>query len=107
MRLSNTSLRNDRRSLHVMAGLVPAIRVKHCASWYKSLRLDVSCSDHLAPLFGLVGDEFAKGGGRAGKCRGAQVSEARLHLVIGKACIYQVIELPDDFDRRVLWGAYA
>ena len=63
-----------------------------------------NCSgpDRLAPLFGLVGDELAEVGGRAGKCCGSQVSKACLRPGIGKACVDLLVEPVDDVGGGVL-----
>ncbi len=41
----------------------------------ESYRLDVGCSDHLAPLFGFIDDEFAEIGGRTRKDRAASFQQ--------------------------------
>src|SRR5262249_54274579 len=56
-------------------------------------RLDVGRPDHLAPLFGLVGDEFAEVGGRARERLAPQVGKPRLHLWIGEARVDLRVEL--------------
>src|SRR4029077_10260019 len=70
-------------------------------SFPASLRLDVGCSDHLCPLLGLFGDQFAKGGGRAWKHRSAQVDKPCLDSGIGEGGVDLRVELIDDFSRRV------
>src|SRR5262245_8266345 len=72
-----------------------------------SLRLDVGRSDHLGPFFGFVGDELAKLAGRARNHHSAQVGEPRLYLGIREARIDLLVELIDDFSRRVLGRADA
>jgi hypothetical protein len=51
--------------------------------WSHLFCLDVCRPDHLAPLLGLVSDEFPEVGGRARNYRRAQVGEPRLDLGIG------------------------
>jgi TPR repeat protein len=51
------------------------------------LRFDVVGADHLAPLFGFVGDELAEIGGRANKHRAAEVSQPRLHWCTGRSSL--------------------
>src|SRR6516165_12312977 len=46
------------------------------------LRLDVCCSDHLAPLFGFVGNQLTEVGGRLGERRRSQLGQARLDVLI-------------------------
>jgi hypothetical protein len=57
--------------------------------------LDVGREDHLGPLLGFVGDEFAQAGRRQGERRAAEVGDLRL-LVVGKAKIDLVIEFVDN-----------
>src|SRR5262245_53993927 len=61
-----------------------------------SVRFDVEGPDDVAPLLGFLSDELAKGRGRAGKNRAAQVGEPRLHLRIGKGRVDLLVELVDD-----------
>ena len=72
-----------------------------------SLGFDVRCSDHLGPLLGLLGDELAEVAGRSWKHCAAQVGKSRLYLGIGEARIDFLVELVDDFRRRVLGRADA
>jgi hypothetical protein len=51
------------------------------------LRLDVCCSDHLAPLFGFVDNQLTEVGGRLGERRGSQLGQARLDVGMRKTCI--------------------
>src|SRR5215510_2111647 len=74
-------------------------RAGSCAS----LRLDARELDDLGPLFGFVGDELAKIGGRTRKHRTSQIGEARLHGRIGESGIDLLVELVDDLCRRGLW----
>jgi|307.fasta_scaffold21668_2 hypothetical protein len=57
------------------------------------LHLDVGRPDHLAPLLGIVGDEFAEVGGRARERLAPQVGKPRLHLGIGEARVDLRVEL--------------
>src|SRR6516165_11683522 len=50
-----------------------------------SVRLDVGRADHLAPLFGVLGDELAELSGRHRQWNAAQVCEPLLDLRIGEA----------------------
>jgi hypothetical protein len=52
-----------------------------------SLRLDVRSPDHLAPLFGFVGDVSAELGGRECEWNVPQVGKARLQLGIHKTSV--------------------
>src|SRR6516165_3922707 len=67
-----------------------------------SLRLDVGCPDHLAPLFGVICNELAEIGRRPNEGRAAQVSEACLQSRVAEGCVYFAVELIGDLDRRVL-----
>src|SRR5262249_38024520 len=71
------------------------------------LRLDVGCPDHLAPLFGFLGDEPAKVCGRDDKRRYSQVGKPRLDLGIGEAGIDLLVEFLDDLGGCVLGNADA
>src|SRR5262245_58512894 len=66
-----------------------------------SLRLDVGCFDHLAPLLGLGGNELCKVAGRARKSSATEFGQPRLDLGIGKAGVDLGVELVDDLSRRV------
>ena len=72
-----------------------------------SLRLDVGRPDHLAPFLGIVGDELAEVGGRAGQHGTAQISEPRLDFGISQARIDLFVELVNNLGRRVFRGADA
>ena len=65
----------------VPLAVIAAIRrtgvTEYLAESRGSLRLDVGGPDHLAPLFGFVGDEFAEFARRARKHGAAKVSKAR------------------------------
>src|SRR5215471_19998193 len=69
------------------------------------LWLDVGRPDHLAPLLGFVGNEFAEVGGRASKHTDAHVGEPPLQLGIGERRIHFLVELLDDLSGRVPWRA--
>ena len=47
--------------------------------------LDVDRPDHLGPLLGFVGDEFAEAGQRQSEHRAAEVGDPRLQLLVGKS----------------------
>src|SRR5215510_13473679 len=66
-----------------------------------SVCLDVGRPDHLAPLLGVVGDELAEIGGRSRQCHAAEVSEPRFHLGVGEGRVDLLVELLDDFGRRI------
>src|SRR5260221_8732366 len=66
-----------------------------------SPRLDVCCSDNLAPLLREFDDELAKIGVRVGEHCAAQIGYLLLHLWIGEASIDRSVEFVDDFCRCV------
>src|SRR5215470_11215812 len=68
--------------------------------WRDSLRLDVGRPDHPAPLLGLLGDELAEVGGRAGKHGAAELGEPRLRLGVGENRVDLLIEPHDDLGWR-------
>src|SRR5262249_54515780 len=72
-----------------------------------SVRLDVEGPDHLAPLFGFLGDQLAEVSGRTRKHRAAEVSEMGLHLRVVESRVDLLVELLDDLGRRVLGYADA
>src|SRR5262249_34740354 len=72
-----------------------------------SLRLDIGGLDHFAPLLGLVSDELSGVGRKAWKCSATQFGEARLHIGVCEGRVDLVVELVDDFSRRVLGRADA
>src|SRR2546429_8578921 len=61
-----------------------------------SLGLDIRGADHLGPLFGFVGDQFAEVGGRTGKHNAAEVGEPRFNLGISEARVDLLVEPFDD-----------
>src|SRR5262249_40561582 len=67
-----------------------------------SVCLEVGRPDHLGPLLGVVGDEPAEIGGRAGKQRAAELEQPRLELRILERCVDLSVEPVDDPDRRCL-----
>src|SRR5262245_15555307 len=67
-----------------------------------SVCLEVGRPDHLGPLLGVVGNELAEIGGRAGKQRAAEVEQPRLELRILERCVDLPVEPVDDPDRRCL-----
>src|SRR6516164_9835755 len=73
----------------------------------RSLRLDVCRPDHLAPLLGFVGNEFAEIGRRHWNWNTTQVSEPRPNLGIGEGSVDLFVEFVDDLGRRAFWRAYA
>src|ERR1035438_8936790 len=72
-----------------------------------SIRLSTGELYHLGPLLGFVGDQLSKVGGRARKCRAAQVGKPRFHLGIGEARIDLLVELFNDLGGCVLGRAAA
>ena len=72
----------------------------YAAGTCRSLRLDVGGADHLAPLLGVVRNEFAELGGRG--CIGlqAQINEPGLELRASKRLIHELIEDRDDLRGR-------
>ena len=58
-----------------------------------SFGLDVGRPDHLAPLFGLVGDKLTEVGGRAWKHCATKVGKPRLDFGIGEARVDLRVEL--------------
>jgi hypothetical protein len=71
----------------------------------RSIRLDAREPDHLAPLLGLVGKEFAEIGWRAEHHGAAKVSKSRLDLAICKAGVDPTVELVRDVGGGSLRGA--
>jgi hypothetical protein len=61
-----------------------------------SLRLDVRELHHLAPLLGLVPDDFGELGGRARQRRGAEFGKPRDKLRIDQGCVNLSVQLVDD-----------
>jgi hypothetical protein len=61
-----------------------------------SLRLDIGCADHLAPLRGILGNELAKFSGCVRKHDAAQVAEPSLELRIGERLVDLFVELGND-----------
>jgi hypothetical protein len=57
------------------------------AGLLRIIRLDTSKLDHFGPLLGLIGDELAEVGRRAGNHCEAQVGNPRLELGIGEGCV--------------------
>src|SRR5262249_7121475 len=72
-----------------------------------SLRLAICGLDYLSPPLGLVSDELSEVGRRAWKCSATQFGEARLHIGVCEGRVDLVVELVDDFSRRVLGRADA
>src|SRR5215475_5724483 len=66
---------------------------------YRTLfSLDACCSNHLAPLLGFVGNEFAELGGRECKRRAAQIGKPCLQLWVGEARVDHRVDLVNDTD---------
>src|SRR6202042_2654990 len=61
-----------------------------------SLRLDVGCLDHLAPLFRLIRDELAELDGRHRHWNDAYVGQPCYHLGIGESRVCLVVKPVDD-----------
>src|SRR6516164_924323 len=81
-------------------GLRPRFRLTKCygkssrsSAETSSLRLDVGGPDHLAPLFGFVGDEFAEVRGRTWQRGAPQFGKPRLHLGVREGGV----DLPVEF----------
>src|SRR6516164_1181102 len=60
----------------------------------RSLRLDVGRPDHLRPLLGFFGNEFAEVGERHRHRHAAKVGKARLDLGIERTCGRRAYKLP-------------
>jgi hypothetical protein len=58
-----------------------------------SLRLDMGCADHLAPLFGFICDEFPKIRRSLRKCRGTKAGDPRLNRGIGQRRLIFLLSL--------------
>src|SRR5262249_36644828 len=72
-----------------------------------SFRLDVIGPDHLGPLFGFVGDQLPKFGGREREHGATEIGKPRLDLGISKASVDLLVELLDNLGRRGVWRAEA
>src|SRR6266545_4008296 len=72
-----------------------------------SFRLNAGGLDHFGPPLGIVGDELAEVGGRAGQHGTAQISEPRLDFGISQARIDLFVELVNNLGRRIFRGADA
>src|SRR5258708_15073978 len=81
--------------------------MEYPASEAASLRLDAGEFDHLAPLFGFVGDQLSELSRRSRQRHAAEVSETGLHLEISKAGVYCLVELVNNLRRCVLGRADA
>src|SRR5215468_9844568 len=64
-----------------------------------SLRLDVGCFDHLAPLLGFIGKELAEFRGRHRQRHSAEVGQSSLYPWIRKRSVDSSVELIEDFRR--------
>src|ERR1700730_115200 len=71
------------------------------------LGLDVGRPDNLGPLLGFVGDQPAEVCRRARQGRADKVGKPRFHCGIEEGCIDLLVELVNNFDRRVSWRANA
>src|SRR5262249_58394537 len=85
------------RSIKITSNIVIATRSNSVPRAAASLRLDVGCPDHVAPLVGFIGEQLAEVGGRARKYSTSQVSESRLHLRVGEGGVDFRVEPIDDF----------
>src|SRR5258707_14117430 len=84
------------------------MRLMECRpAWIGLIRLEAGQLDDLPPLLGLLSDDLAEVGGRAGKYVAAEVGHARLDPRIGESGVYFPVEPVDDFGRRALGGADA
>jgi hypothetical protein len=70
----------------------------------RSLWLDASEPDHLAPFFGFVGYQLAERGRLTRQRHAAEVGETRLQLGIGEPSVDRFIQNLDNLG-RVLRGA--
>src|SRR5215831_12318876 len=66
-----------------------------------SIRFNARELHHLAPLFGLFGDQLAEVSRRTRKHRAAEIGEPRLHRGIGESHIDLLVECVDDLGGRV------
>src|SRR5262249_813150 len=69
--------------------------------------LQVGRQQHLGPLPGLVDDELAETGGRAGQHRAGEMRQPRFEGRIGDAGVDLLVQPADDVSGRVLRGANA
>src|SRR4029077_4581627 len=76
-------------------------RLKCASGRTGSLRLEAGEFDHLAPLLGLLGDQLAEVGGRAGNRVTVKISHPSLHRWIDERRVDLAIELLNDLG----WGA--
>src|SRR5215467_6166384 len=72
-----------------------------------SLRLDASGLDHFGPPLGIVGDELAEVGGRAGEYFTTEFGHPRLHRRIGDGRVDLPVEPFDDPGGGALGNANA
>src|SRR5262249_57177466 len=94
------------RSIKITSNIVIATRSNSVPRAAASLRLDVGCPDHVAPLVGFIGEQLAEVGGRARKYSTSQVSESRLHLRVGEGGVDFHVEPIHDFGGGAFWGAH-
>src|SRR5919204_3264775 len=71
---------------------------------FYSFHFDVGRADHLAPLFGVIGEQFAEVGGRARKHGSTYVGKRCFHPGIGESGVDFRVEPGDDFGGGVFWG---
>ena len=69
--------------------------------------LDTGRADYLCPFLGIADDELTELSRRVWKRLRAQIGKSGLEFGIGKPGIDLIVELVDDFRRRVPWRAYA
>src|SRR5262249_43629275 len=68
----------------------------------RSLRLDIGCSDHLAPLAGRIGDEFCEFSGCQLHRLKAQAHKARFNIGFGDDGVDILVELFDNLGGSTL-----
>src|SRR5262249_35144443 len=88
----------------VAIAVIAAVRLSGVTEYSvarRSLGLCAGELDYFAPLLGIVSDELAEVGDRAGKCHAPKVGKPRLQLGISEPRIDLVIEFINDLGRRV------
>src|SRR5712691_11135277 len=71
------------------------------------IQLDIGRPDHFAPLLGFLSDELAEVGGRARKCRAAQIGKPHFRVRVGEYLVDLPVELVDDLGGRTPRRAHA
>src|SRR5215471_4371842 len=73
----------------------------------RSVRFRARELDHLGPFLGFIGNELCEIGGRASKCRTAQIAKPRLRFGVSENGIDLLVELVDNIGGRGPRGADA